>query len=150
VNTVEESKRINTLRDPAILIAGSGMATGGRVLHHLEAYAPDARNMVLFVGFQAAGTRGAALVSGAREIKIHGQLVAVNAEVAQLDGFSAHADADELLGWLRGFDRPPLRTFVTHGEPTASEVLRARIASELGWDATCPRDGESVLLGAPA
>jgi metallo-beta-lactamase family protein len=138
VNSVDDSKRLNTAPGPMIIVAGSGMATGGRVLHHIEAFAPDARNTLLFVGYQAAGTRGASIVSGARTVKMHGVHVPIRAEVARLDGLSSHADSSEILGWLRGFERPPLQTFVTHGEPAASSALAERIRTELGWNVTVP------------
>ena len=138
VNSVEESKRLNTLGGPMIIISASGMATGGRVLHHLKAFAPDARNTVLFVGFQAGGTRGAAMVGGAKTVKIHGEYVPVNAEVACLDSLSAHADYEEILGWLRNFERPPKHTFITHGEPAAADALRRRMEEQLHWSCSVP------------
>jgi metallo-beta-lactamase family protein len=146
VNSVDESKRLNTARGPMIIISASGMATGGRVLHHLKAFAPDARNTILFVGFQAGGTRGAALVAGAKSVKIHGEYVPVNAEVACIDSLSAHADYAEILDWLRPLKRPPTRTFITHGEPTASDALRHRIEEELHWACTVPDYLEQVEL----
>ena len=136
--SVDESKAIDRNRVPAIIISASGMATGGRVLHHLKVFAPDARNTVLFAGFQASGTRGAAMLAGASEVKIHGGYVPIRAEVLNLDMLSAHADADEILGWLRQFQRPPRITFVTHGEPKASDALRHRIEEELGWTCRVP------------
>lgn len=146
VHTADASRALNGRGGPMIIISASGMATGGRVLHHLKAFAPDARNLILLPGFQAAGTRGAALASGATEIKIHGAYVAVRAEVVTLDGMSAHADYAEVLDWLRGFRRAPRRTFVTHGEPAAADEMRRRIAEELGWDVVVPADGEAVAL----
>jgi len=133
VNDVEESKRLNTLRWPSIIVSASGMASGGRVLHHLKAYAPDARHTVLFVGYQAAGTRGAAMVAGATAVKIHGEYVPVRAEVAHLDSFSAHADRDGLLRWLQALPAPPREVFVNHGEPVAADALRLAIEERLGW-----------------
>ena len=143
---VEDSKRIDQDSMPKIIISASGMATGGRILHHLKHYAPDRRNTILLAGFQAGGTRGAALKAGAHELKIHGQLVPVRAEVASLDMFSAHADRDELMRWLGGFEAPPRMTFVTHGELEASDTFRHSIADELGWDARVPEHGERVEL----
>lgn len=137
VNTVEESKRLNALSFPSIIVSASGMATGGRVLHHLKAYAPDARNTILFAGFQAAGTRGAALVAGARAVKIHGAYVPVRAEVDNLDTLSAHADREQLLAWLAALP-PPRRVFVTHGEPVAADALRLAIEERHGWPVTVP------------
>ncbi|WP_068878729.1 MULTISPECIES: MBL fold metallo-hydrolase RNA specificity domain-containing protein [unclassified Phenylobacterium] len=133
---VEASKEITRNTMPKVIIAASGMATGGRVLHHLKAYGPDRRNLILFSGFQAAGTRGSALLGGAKEVKIHGQWIPIHAEVRNLPMLSAHADAEEILRWLGGFKRPPKRTFIVHGEPDASETLRTRIEGELGWPCT--------------
>jgi metallo-beta-lactamase family protein len=118
-NSVEESKAIDRRSGPMIIISASGMATGGRVLFHLERFAPDARNTILFAGFQAAGTRGATLLAGADSVKIHGAHVPVRAEVVALHGLSAHADADELIRWLHNFSSPRM-VFITHGEPTAA------------------------------
>ncbi len=148
VNSVEESKALNRRSGPMIIISASGMATGGRVLHHLKAFAPDPRNMILLTGFQAGGTRGAALAAGAENIKIHGQWVPVRADVRQLQGSSAHADADELLAWMRKFSRRPDRVFVTHGEPNAADRMRHRIENELGWSCAVPDYRETVELRA--
>jgi metallo-beta-lactamase family protein len=150
VNSVEESKTLNTRRGPMIILSASGMATGGRVLHHLAAFAPDARNLVLFTGFQAAGTRGAALLGGADTIKIHGQWVPVRAEVMQLRGTSSHADYRELIAWLAGAPRTPQRVFVTHGEPAAADALRQHLRRELEVEVTVPEQGESFSWGEPA
>jgi metallo-beta-lactamase family protein len=144
--SVDDSKAISQRGGPMIVISASGMATGGRVLFHLERFAPDHRNTILLVGHQAAGTRGEAIQQGAREVKIHGRMVPVGAEVVSLEGLSAHADADEILRWLGGFEAPPRMTFLTHGEPPAAEALRARIASELGWPVRAAVDGERVEL----
>ncbi|HEV8690906.1 MAG TPA: MBL fold metallo-hydrolase, partial [Ideonella sp.] len=122
VDSVEESKRLNGLRMPAVIISASGMASGGRVLHHLKAFAPDPRNSIVFAGYQAAGTRGAAMVGGAATVKIHGQHIPVQAEVVQIDALSGHADRDELLDWIGALPAAPQRVFVTHGEPVASDV----------------------------
>jgi len=146
VRSVEESKALNGMAMPKIVISASGMATGGRVLHHLKVMAPDPRNTILFTGFQAAGTRGAAMVSGASEVTIHGQRVPVRATVRNLDVLSAHADADEIMGWLHKFVRPPRPTFVTHGEPAAAEALQHRVSSELGWQCAVPRYRETEVL----
>jgi metallo-beta-lactamase family protein len=147
VNSVEESKRLNTLHHPMIIVAASGMATGGRVIHHLKAFAPDPHNTILFSGYQAAGTRGAAMLAGAKTIRIHGQDVPVNAEIAALSTLSAHADSAETLHWLRNFTTPPRRTFITHGEPVASDALRLRIERELGWRTHVPEYRETIDLG---
>ena len=146
VKTAEQSKTLDGIREPAIILAASGMATGGRVVHHLKVFAPDARNTILFSGFQAGGTRGAALVAGAQQIRIHGESFAVRAEVAQLQSASAHADADELIAWLRRMPTAPRQVFVTHGEPSASDALRQRIQTELGWAATVPEYRDEVAL----
>ena len=129
-----------------ILISASGMATGGRILHHLKAFAPDPRNTILLAGYQAAGTRGAALANGADRIKIHGQYVPVRAEVAAMQNFSAHADAGEIVQWLKSAPRRPSRLFITHGEPVASEALRQRIKMELGWEGEVPELRDSYPL----
>jgi metallo-beta-lactamase family protein len=147
VETVEESKKISASRYPMIVISASGMATGGRILHHLKAFAPDPRNGILLVGFQAAGTRGEALASGADEIKVHGAYVPVRAEVTRIDGLSAHADADEILRWLDDVEVPPQQTFVTHGEPAAADALRRRIEERPGWRCRVPEYLERVDLG---
>ena len=146
VQSVEESKALMTNPMPKVIISASGMATGGRVLHHLKSYAPDTRNTILFAGFQAGGTRGAAMVEGADSIKIHGAYVPVRAEVKNLEMLSAHADADEILRWLKGFKSPPRTTFITHGEPSASDALRHRIEEELGWTCVVPDHGQEVEL----
>ncbi len=129
-------------RYPAVIVSASGMATGGRVLHHLKAMAPDPRHHVVFPGFQVGGSRGAHLVAGAREVKIHGQYVAVRAQISQLQGFSGHADAGEIMAWLRQLPRAPEQTFVVHGEPDAADTLRLRIKDELRWRVRVPQHGE--------
>jgi metallo-beta-lactamase family protein len=138
VNSVEESKRLNELRTPAVIISASGMASGGRVLHHLKAFAPDPRNSIVFAGYQAAGTRGAAIVGGAPTVKIHGQQVPMRAEVAQLDGFSAHADRDELLAWVGALPSPPQHVYVSHGEPVPADALRQAIEERHQWQCSVP------------
>ena len=146
VRDVEESKALSANRYPKVIISASGMATGGRILHHMVAFAPDRRNTLLFSGFQAAGTRGRKLLDGATEVRIFGQWIPVNAEVTELPMLSAHADSDELMRWLRGFQRAPRRVFIVHGEPDASEALRERILRELGWDATAPLQNQRFEL----
>jgi metallo-beta-lactamase family protein len=146
VRNVEESKALTANPMPKVIVSASGMATGGRVLHHLKRYAPDPRNTILFAGFQAGGTRGAAMVAGVEHIKIHGQHVPVRAAVRTLDMLSAHADTDEIMRWLKGFRKAPRMTFVTHGEPTASDTLRHRIEEELGWPCLVPEHGQQVDL----
>lgn len=147
VGSSADSKELNRRRTPMVIIAGSGMATGGRILHHLVAFAPDPRNTLIFPGFQAGGTRGAAIVGGARSVRIFGQDVEVNAEVVSFDGLSAHADADELMGWLGKLPAPPRTVFVTHGEPSAADTLRARIQHDLGWPARVPEHLSCHVLG---
>ncbi|HEX3122015.1 MAG TPA: MBL fold metallo-hydrolase [Rhodanobacteraceae bacterium] len=146
VNTVEESKHLNSLHQPMIIVAASGMATGGRVIHHLRAFAPDPRNLILFSGYQAAGTRGAAMLGGATDIRIHGQDVPVRAEIAALSTLSAHADSAEILQWLGNFRSPPRQTFITHGEPVPADALRQRIERKLGWAAMVPDHGQIADL----
>jgi metallo-beta-lactamase family protein len=144
--TAEESMRLNEPGMPCVIVSSSGMATGGRVVHHLKHLLPDRRTTVLLVGYQAAGTRGRALADGARELKIHGQYVPVRAEVVVLDEFSVHADADELLGWLRRAPAEPGLVFVNHGESAGSQALAERIRTELGWSAVVPCPGERVVV----
>ncbi len=146
VHTAAESKALNDRKGPMIIISASGMATGGRVIHHLEARLPDDRTTVLLPGFQAAGTRGRALRDGAREIRIHGQAVPVRATVVALDGFSAHADRDEILRWLAGFRRPPRQVHVVHGEPQPADSLAATIRARFGWDASVAEDRATIAL----
>ena len=133
VSTPQQSKELVASPAPCIVISSSGMAAGGRVLHHLKAALPNPRHTVLFVGYQAAGTRGRSLVSGEKQVKIHGQWVTVAAQVVQIDSMSAHADLGEIMRWLRGFSKPPEMTYLVHGEPTAQDSLKATIEKELGW-----------------
>ena len=122
------------------------MATGGRVLPHLKRFAPDGKNLILFSGFQAAGTRGAAMIGGARTIKIHGEYIPVEAEVANLTLLSAHADSDELMRWLGSLHEAPRHVYVTHGEPTGAQVLAKRVSEELGWACSVPALGSWGML----
>jgi metallo-beta-lactamase family protein len=142
----EGSKAVSARHGSAIIIAGAGMASGGRVVHHLARFLPDPRNTVVLVGFQAAGTRGRTLLEGADAVKIHGRYVPVRAEVCDLTGFSVHADADELMGWLGTAEREPTGVFVVHGEESASLTLQQRIRTELDWNAVVPVDGEKLSL----
>lgn len=146
VHDVDESKLLNLRGGPMIIVSASGMLTGGRILHHLAAYGPDPRNAVILTGFQAGGTRGAALLGGARSLQIFGEDVPIRAEVVNIDTMSAHADADELLSWMRAAQTAPEQVFVTHGEPAAADQLRVRITRELGWTARVPEQGERVEL----
>ena len=136
--TPEASKALDRRAGPMILISASGMATGGRVVHHLKNFIGDERNLILLAGYQAGGTRGANLLAGAPTIRIHGQEFAVRARVGQLQASSSHADANELLAWMRQLPSPPRGVFVTHGEPAASDALRMRMEHELGWNALVP------------
>ena len=143
------SMRLCAARFPRIVISASGMATGGRVLHHLKALAPEARHALVFAGYQVGGSRGARFIAGEREVKIHGEFVPVRAQVHHLQGFSGHADRPELLQWLRSMPegQAPARTFVVHGEADAADALRIAIARELGWgNVRVPQLGESVEL----
>jgi metallo-beta-lactamase family protein len=144
--TPEESKAIDQRSGSMIVISASGMATGGRVLHHLRRFLPDERSCVLFGGFQSAGTRGRSLIDGADEIKLLGQYVPVRAHVAHIECLSAHADYHELLDWLARADLAPRQVFVTHGEPAAADAFRRRLRDRFGWDATVPDLGETARL----
>ncbi|HEY9102209.1 MBL fold metallo-hydrolase [Chitinimonas sp.] len=148
VQSAEESIELNRRHGPMIILAASGMATGGRVLHHLKAFAPDARNAIVFSGFQAGGTRGAAILGGASHVRIFGEEIPIRASVDNIPNFSAHADADEILGWLRGFRAAPRHTFIVHGEPDAADSLRRRIADELHWPVSVPDYLQQVDLTA--
>lgn len=143
----EESAALNRPGQPCIILSASGMATGGRVVHHLKHQLPDPRNTVVLVGYQVPGTRGRDLADGARQLKMHGRYVPVRAEVVDLPEFSVHADADETLDWLASAERPPTTCYVVHGEPEAAATLAGRIGDELGWSAVTPRDGERVRVG---
>lgn len=146
VNTVEQSKALNENPHPMIILAASGMASGGRVVHHIEAFAPNPHNTILFVGFQAAGTRGSAMVGGVSSVKIHGEYVPINAEVAFISNMSAHGDYLEILDWLRGFESAPKRTFITHGEPVAADAMRHHIEEKLHWQTCVPDYLETIEL----
>jgi metallo-beta-lactamase family protein len=144
--TPEESKAINNLNGPLVIISASGMATGGRVLHHLKERLPEAHNRVLLSGYQAEGTRGRALQDGAKQIKMLGQVVPVRAQIKTIDGFSAHADQAEILRWLRTFKKPPRRTYIVHGEPSASSALAAVIGKQLKWPVAVARLNQIISL----
>lgn len=144
--TPEESMALNSPRVPSVIISASGMASGGRVVHHLRHLVGDRRNTVVLTGYQAVGTRGRALLDGAAELKMHGRYVPVRAEVVSDAGFSVHADADEVLAWLGAMPEPPGIVYVVHGEPESSAALAARVRAELGWRAVVPRRGERVRL----
>ena len=146
VRTVEEAIELTGRRLPAIIISASGMASGGRVLHHLKALLPNHRNSVLFAGYQAPGTRGDAMVNGADRIKIHGEYFPVKASVHNLDSLSAHGDYEELLAWLQQSHITPIKVFVTHGEPRAADAMRKHLKERLGWDAEVPELFSEVEL----
>lgn len=140
VRTVERSKALNEAHGPMILIAGSGMISGGRILHHLEAFGGDRRNGILLVGYQAAGTRGASLVAGEKSLRIHGKDVRIHAELTRIDALSGHADWMELADWLRGAPQPG-QVLLNHGEPSSADALRCHLRDELGWRASVAREG---------
>lgn len=144
--TVVESKAIADQQDPKIIISASGMLTGGRILHHLKRYLGDRRNMIIFVGYQAAGTRGAAIMSGADSVKIHGEYYPVRARSEFIDGLSAHADYREMTEWLAHMKTPPKRTFIVHGEPQSQDAFRRYLRDQLGWDTETPSHGDSITL----
>jgi len=143
VNRTDESKALASRHGPMVILSASGMATGGRVLHHLAHYASDHRNMIILTGYQAPGTRGATLASGAKTVRIYGRDVEVNAEVVQLESSSAHADANQLLAWLRTLPQAPDQVYVVHGEAGSADALRTRIKRELGWRAMVPEHGST-------
>ncbi len=144
--TVEQSRALNALSYPAIIISASGMATGGRVLHHLRNHGPDHRSSIVFAGFQAGGTRGDRLVKGERMIRIFGEDVRINADVVSLPGMSAHADASQIIAWLQTLKKAPRHVYLTHGEPAAADALRWRIEHELRWPVSVPMMGDQVTL----
>lgn len=149
VRSVDESKRLNLRGGPSVIISASGMLEGGRVLHHVAAYGGDPRNAIVLTGFQAGGTRGAALLRGERNLRIYGRDVLIRAEVHSLEMMSAHADAEQLVTWMGHADREPDAVYLTHGEPSAADALRLRIKRELGWTARVPELGETVEILAP-
>ena len=144
--TVEQSKAINDVHFPMVIISASGMATGGRVLHHLKRCLPDHRNTILFEGFQAAGTRGQIIQSGAPSVKIHGEEVPIRARVESMENFSGHADYGEILRWLERFPKAPQRVYLVHGEPHASQSLRDKISSQLHWDTAVASYLQKIVL----
>jgi metallo-beta-lactamase family protein len=146
MRTVDDSKNINNVKTPAIIISASGMATGGRVLHHIARLAPDRKNAILLAGFQADGTRGRALEEGAKTLRIHGEDVTVAAEVINLRQFSAHAGKSELMRWLSGLPAPPRHTYMIHGEPVASAALKAAIEEKFKWRVSLPAYRQTIDL----
>jgi metallo-beta-lactamase family protein len=146
IHTAEDSKTLNRRKGPMVIIAGSGMATGGRVVHHLKAFAPEPRNTILFAGFQAEGTRGAAMLTGVESIKIHGEFVPVRAKIESIDGLSAHADYVQILDWLKKMKQEPKQVFVTHGEQTAAASMAQHIEEVLHWKTMVPEYMDIVQL----
>ncbi len=146
VRSVQESKALSGRDGPMIIISASGMATGGRVLHHLQERLTDERTTVVLAGYQAAGTRGRALQDGARHVRIFGQNIPVRASIETLDGLSAHADREEIMRWLSAFERPPRQVYVVHGEPHAAEGLVGTVREHLGWNIQAAKDGAIVAL----
>lgn len=138
INTPEESKKIDNYSMPMVIISASGMATGGRVLHHLKALGPEERNTILFTGYQAGGTRGDRIVKGEKEVKIHGQRVPINAQVEMIDTLSAHADYQEILSWLENLKTAPKKIFITHGELEAALALKSKIEEKFQWNCLIP------------
>ncbi|MCF7805883.1 MAG: MBL fold metallo-hydrolase [Candidatus Marinimicrobia bacterium] len=142
----EESMAINRIKEKAIIISASGMITGGRILHHMRERLGDPKNSILFIGYQAMGTRGRTILEGAETVKIHGKKIPVKAQIKNIFGFSGHADYEEILAWLMGFNRPPKMTFINHGEADASEALAEKIRSHFGWEVTVPEFGENYSI----
>lgn len=138
VSSVDESKNLNTKKGPMLIISASGMATGGRILHHLKAFASDPNNAIILTGFQAAGTRGEAILNGAKEVKIHGEMVPINAKVYSLENLSAHADYEEILSWLSSSHLHPKKVFITHGEPNSSLAMSRHLQERFGWTCCIP------------
>ena len=146
MKSVEDSKTLNDLHSPSIIISASGMATGGRVVHHLAGSLPNPKNSVILVGYQAIGTRGRSLRDGAKTIKIHGEQVPVKAEIISIESFSVHADGDELIQWFQGASQAPRETFVVHGEQGAAETFARRLTDDLHWHCEVPKDGQQFPI----
>jgi metallo-beta-lactamase family protein len=144
--STEESKQLDEQKNPGIIISASGMVEGGRILHHLAHRLPHPQNTVLFIGFQAAGTRGRTILEGKPTVKIHGQQIPIRAKIENISGFSAHADYNETLAWLMGFNRPPIKTFIVHGEPEAAQSLAGKITAMFGWEVIIPKFKESFEI----
>ncbi len=146
VKSVEESKSLNLKHGPMIIISASGMATGGRILHHLKAFAPDPRNTIILAGFQASGTRGRQIQDGFKEIKIHREFIPVRATVRSLENISAHADSKEIVHWLKESQVHPKAVFITHGEPSSAEALSEKVKAEFGWNTFIPKQDQEFTL----
>jgi metallo-beta-lactamase family protein len=145
-SSVDDSKAINYVRKGAVIIAGSGMCTGGRIKHHLVSNIPRPESTILFVGYQAEGTLGREIIEGANEVRILGQTYPVRANIAQINGFSAHADRDELLTWVTSLDDVPKHVFITHGEPEPARSFADMLKSQTGWDVSVPEYGDTAEL----
>jgi metallo-beta-lactamase family protein len=145
MKTVDESKSLNNIHTPSIIVSASGMATGGRVVHHLAHMLANPKNTIIMVGYQAIGTRGRQLTDGAEEVKIHGDMVPVNARIAKVEAFSVHADGDELIEWLKGTQKPKV-AYAIHGEAEAAEIFAKRLSSELGWNTVLPEPNQTVTV----
>lgn len=146
IKNLDESKALNSLKKPAIIIAGSGMATGGRVIHHIKEFGPNPQNTILFTGYQSAGTRGDTILKGIKEVKIHGEIVPINAEVALIENLSAHPDQGELLDWAKSIPKRPSKVFITHGEKVQAEGLKNKLEKDLGWDCIIPQYRDQFTL----
>jgi metallo-beta-lactamase family protein len=144
--TAEESKKINDCKYPCIIVSSNGMCMGGRIQHHLAQRLPDPRNLILFIGFQAVGTRGRQIKEGAKEVKIYGNIIPVHAQVAALEQFSDHADAPELLKWLATFKKTPALTHIVHGEPEAAKALKTAIQEKMRWNVSIASYKQKVML----
>jgi metallo-beta-lactamase family protein len=145
MTTTEESKAINDIDHSAIIISASGMATGGRVVHHLANMLPNPKNTVILVGYQAVGSRGRLLNDGASEVKIHGEVIPVKAHITNVESFSVHADSDELITWLKQAKKPK-KAYVVHGEAEGQEHMQQRLTDELGWDVVIPKSNQSFTV----
>lgn len=144
--TRQQSMAINTVQKNAIIISASGMVTGGRILHHLKERLSDPKHTVLFIGYQAQGTRGRTIVEGKESVKMFGQQVEIRAKIERIDGFSGHADYNEMMAWMMGFNQAPERVFLVHGEPEAAEAMKGHIEKQFGWDTTVAVEDNHVLL----
>lgn len=145
-STRQESKRLNDLKDARVIVAASGMMSGGRILHHASRLLPDETATVVFVGYQAAGTLGRRVADGEKQVKVLGQWIPVRCRIEKIGGFSAHADWKEVLRWLEGMPSAPRRVFVTHGEPEAADAMAGHIRDRFGWAIEVPQYGEKFEL----
>jgi len=146
IHESEDSKKLNYLEEPAIILSSSGMLTGGRILHHLKAYLPDKLSTIVLTGFQAMGTKGRMLLDGIKSLNIHGSSVPVKAQLEHIESLSAHGDYKDIMRWLKGFRQPPKTTFLVHGEPESAQALKERIERELNWHVEIPKYMQKVEL----